>query len=75
MARTGRAEGRELAPYIRAVIGVDVDDLAQRAVEAVTLLRGEIVEFLQCEGFVALQESVPVALELGDATGPAPDLF
>ena len=54
---------------------MDVDDHAQRRVEAVALLRGEVVQLLQCEGFVALQEGIPVALELGDAAGPALDLL
>ena len=38
-------------------------------------LRDEVVQLLQGEGLVALQEGVPIALELGDATGPAPDLL
>jgi hypothetical protein len=43
------------------------DDHVQRAVEVVALLH--------CEGFVALQESVPVALKLGDTLGASPDLL
>ncbi len=45
---------------------MEVDDYAQRAIEAVVLLRGEVVQLLECQGFVALQESVPGALKLLD---------
>jgi hypothetical protein len=48
---------------------VDVDDHAQRTIEAVALLLGEIVQLLGCESYEALQEGVPVALEFGDAAG------
>jgi hypothetical protein len=54
---------------------VGVDDYAQHAVEAVVLFWGELVQLLQCEGFVALQEGVPVALELGDAPGASSDVL
>ena len=46
-----------------------MDDHAQGAVEVVVLFRGKVVEFLGREGFVIREESVPVALELGDAAG------
>ncbi len=39
------------------------------------LLRGKVVQLLQGKGFVALQESVPVALELGDAPGASSELL
>jgi hypothetical protein len=69
--RIRRSEGHELALYLHAAIRVGVDDHAQRAVEDVALLRDEVVQLLQREGFVALQKGVPVALELGDTAGPA----
>jgi hypothetical protein len=73
--RTGRVEGHELALHLYAAIGMGVDDHAQRAVEAVALLRGEVVQLLQREGFVALQQGVPVALELGDAPGASSEVL
>jgi hypothetical protein len=45
---------------------MDVDDHTQRAIEAVVLLRGEVIQLLECQGFVALQECVPGALKLLD---------
>ena len=60
-----RAEGHELAMHLlhlHATIGVDVDDRAQRAVEAVALFRGKSIQLLEREGFVTPQQGVPVAL-------------
>jgi hypothetical protein len=45
---------------------VDVDDHAQRAIEAVVLFGREVVELLKRQGFIALQESVPGVLKLLD---------
>jgi hypothetical protein len=60
-------EGQKLVRNLYAALGVYKDDHVQRAVEVVALLH--------CEGFVALQESVPVALKLGDTLGASPDLL
>jgi hypothetical protein len=46
-----------------------VDDHAQGAVEVAVLFRAQVVELLGGKGFIAGEESVPVALELGDAAG------
>lgn len=73
--RTGRAEGHELAPHLDAVIGVGVDDHAQRAVETAALLQGEVVQLLQGKEFVSRQEGVPVVLELGDAPGAPSEIL
>jgi hypothetical protein len=54
---------------------MDVDDHTQRAIEPVVLLRGEVVHLLKGQGFVAGQQGVPVALELGDAPGSSLDLL
>jgi hypothetical protein len=50
---------------------MDVDDHTQRAIEAVVLLWGEVVQLLKCQGFVALQESDSGALKLLDLLSAA----
>jgi hypothetical protein len=52
-----------------------MDDRAQRAVEVVVLLGSQVVQLLQCKGFVARQKGITVALELGDTLSPALDLL
>ena len=52
-----------------------VDDHTQRAIEAVVLLRGQVVQLLKRHGFVAGKQGLLVALQLGDAPGASLDLL
>jgi hypothetical protein len=75
VSRPGASKGRKLAGDLHAALGVAVDDHTQGAIEIVVFLGTQVVEFLEGEGLVTGEQSVPVTesgIARANALSPLP---